>query len=74
MNEVAGREMPEILAGRGGGIFGIHKLWMMSDEETLTIEHTALNRDVFAKGAIICAEWILEKGPGQYNIDHVLGF
>lgn len=74
MVEMAGRPMPDVLAGRGGGIFGIHKLWMMSEEETLTIEHTALNRDVFAKGAIICAEWLLNKSSGEYNIDQVLGF
>jgi 4-hydroxy-tetrahydrodipicolinate reductase len=28
---------------RGGGIYGIHNVWAMSDEESLLLQHTALN-------------------------------
>ena len=49
------KTLPEPLSVRGGGVFGIHKLMAMSEEETITIEHVALNRKVFAKGAVKAA-------------------
>ncbi|MES3037400.1 MAG: dihydrodipicolinate reductase C-terminal domain-containing protein [Bdellovibrionota bacterium] len=62
-------EVPEPVAIRGGGIFGIHRLYMMSPEETLTIEHQALNRSVFAKGSLFAAEKLLELKPGVYTLE-----
>lgn len=66
------RKIPPALSIRGGGIFGIHKAWAMSKEETLTIEHTALNRTVFARGALKAACWLVDQGPGRYEIRDVL--
>lgn len=73
LEETLGRELPEALSGRGGGIFGIHKVWAMSDEEVITVEHTALNRSVFARGAVQAAQWLVSQPPGQYSIGNVLG-
>ncbi len=61
-------KVPPPLSIRGGGIFGIHKVWAMSPEETLTFEHTALQRSVFAKGALMAAQWLLERRPGLYQM------
>ncbi|MFN7729901.1 MAG: 4-hydroxy-tetrahydrodipicolinate reductase [Bdellovibrio sp.] len=66
------KELPEPLAIRGGGIFGVHKVWMMSDEETLCFEHQALNRKVFAKGAVKAAIWLAVQKPGLYTMDDLL--
>lgn len=67
------KKLPEVLAIRGGGIYGVHKVYAMSDEEILTFEHTALNRSVFAKGAIQAAEWLVkQRKPGLYQIRDVL--
>lgn len=68
LNQVIGEKAPEPLAIRGGGIFGVHKVWAMSEEETLLFEHTALNRRVFASGAIRAAKWIVNQRPGVYRI------
>jgi 4-hydroxy-tetrahydrodipicolinate reductase len=65
-------EPPEPVAIRGGGIFGIHRLYGMSPDETLTIEHTALNRTVFAKGALAAARWLLQKPAGLYELKDTL--
>ena len=65
----AGKEIPEPLAIRGGGIFGVHKVWMMSEEEVLCLEHQALNRAVFAKGAMKAAMWLAKKPKGLYTMD-----
>ena len=66
------KKLPEPLAIRGGGIFGVHKIFAMSDQEVLTFEHTALNRTVFAIGAVQAAIWIAKQKPGLYQIRDVL--
>lgn len=65
-------EAPQPLAIRGGGVFGIHKVWAMSDEEVITVEHQALNRTVFAKGAVKAAKWLYGKPNGRYLISSLL--
>lgn len=71
LKKVVKKELPEPLAIRGGGIFGIHKVFAMSEEEIITFEHNALNRTVFARGAILAAEWIVNKKAGIYEIGDV---
>ena len=63
---------PAPVAIRGGGIFGIHRVWAMGEEETLTIEHNAMNRRVFARGGLKASAWILNQAPGFYRMDDVL--
>ncbi|WP_413583068.1 4-hydroxy-tetrahydrodipicolinate reductase [Bdellovibrio sp. HCB288] len=73
LEKAVGKKCPEPLAIRGGGIFGIHKVHAMSDEEVITFEHSALNRTVFAKGAVTAALWLAkQKKPGLYQIRDVL--
>lgn len=73
LEKAVGKKCPEPLAIRGGGIFGIHKVHAMSDEEVITFEHSALNRSVFAKGAVRAASWLAsQKRPGLYQIRDVL--
>jgi 4-hydroxy-tetrahydrodipicolinate reductase len=66
------RETPPVLSGRGGGIFGIHKTWAMAAGEFLTVEHTALNRGVFASGAIKAAQWLFEQKKGLYSFSQFM--
>lgn len=75
LEQVVGAKLPEPLAIRGGGVFGVHKVWALSDEEVLIFEHQALNRAVFAKGAVHAADWLLrQKKPGLYSVrDALLG-
>lgn len=72
LEEAIDREVPQPLSVRGGGIFGVHKIMAMMDEEMISLEHTALNRTVFAKGAITAASWLIHQGPGAYHIQDVL--
>ncbi len=66
------KELPMPIGIRGGGIFGVHKVYAMGDEEVLLFEHTALNRKVFAKGAVVAAQWLVSRNPGLYQIRDVL--
>ena len=64
-------KLSQPLSIRGGGIFGIHRIWAMAEEETITIEHTAHNRKVFARGALQAAEWLVGQKPGLYRMANV---
>ena len=67
-----GKGLPEPVSIRGGGIYGIHKIWAMSDEEMIAVEHTALNRQVFARGSLKAAKWLVSLGPGLYSMESML--
>ena len=66
------KKVPRPLAIRGGGIYGIHKVHAMTDEEHIIVEHSALNRSVFARGAVRAAAWLADKSPGQYELADLL--
>lgn len=72
LSKSIGKELPAIHATRGGGIFGEHTVLAMSQEEMLTFKHQALNRAVFARGAILAAGWIAKKSAGKYSIEDVV--
>ena len=58
---------------RGGGVFGEHDVSFMSEGETVSLAHTALSREAFARGALTAAQWVQGKPPGLYGMDQVLG-
>lgn len=69
LKEVLGRNPPPPQSIRGGGVPGIHTLWAMGPEETLVIQHTAFNRQVFARGALRAAFWLFDKNKaGLYDL------
>lgn len=58
---------------RLGGVFGVHTVIAASENEVLTFQHQALNREVFAEGALMAAEWINKvKKSGFYSMDEML--
>lgn len=57
---------------RGGDVIGDHEIKFISDEEILSISHRALNRALFAKGALHAARWAATQKPGLYNMRDVL--
>ena len=72
--------MPERQAGqigfsvtRAGGIIGDHKIVFGSDEEVLTLSHRAMDRALFARGAVTAAKWLHGRAPGLYDMSDVLG-
>ncbi|MCF6328551.1 MAG: 4-hydroxy-tetrahydrodipicolinate reductase, partial [Henriciella sp.] len=58
---------------RTGDVIGEHEVSFGSDLETITLSHTALDRAVFAHGAIKAAEWAAGQKPGMYGMSDVLG-
>lgn len=60
-------------AVRAGDITGIHSVIFSTLGETVTLNHTAHSRDTFARGALRAAKWLIDKKPGQYSMNDVLG-
>lgn len=58
---------------RGGDVIGDHTVHLLGGGERLELTHRATSRDVFAHGAIRCAEWVAGRPPGRYSLRDVLG-
>lgn len=59
---------------RAGGIIGEHTVLFASKDETLTLSHSAIDRSLFARGAVAAAAWVRTRRPGLYDMQDVLGF
>ncbi len=71
---INGQIQPETLhfaSVRTGNIPGTHTILFDSAADTLEITHTARNREGFALGAVIAAEWLVHK-KGFFTIDDVM--
>lgn len=58
---------------RAGGVIGEHEVTFGSEKELIRLSHTALDRSVFAEGALHAALWASGQQPGLYNMNDVLG-
>lgn len=58
---------------RAGRIVGDHELLFALDEEIIRLEHRALDRATFARGALRAARWVAGRSPGLYDMNDVLG-
>jgi 4-hydroxy-tetrahydrodipicolinate reductase len=71
LNEVKTADELLIKAERIPNIPGTHVVTYRSDVDTIEIKHEANNRDGFALGAVVAAEWIFGK-TGVYSMKDVL--
>lgn len=60
-----------IFAVRENEVPGTHRVLYKSEVDEIEIKHTAFNRNGFAVGAIIAAEWIIGK-KGNFTMNDVL--
>ncbi|MCX8995654.1 4-hydroxy-tetrahydrodipicolinate reductase [Rhizobiaceae bacterium BDR2-2] len=58
---------------RGGSVIGDHSVYFASEGELVTLSHTALDRSIFARGAVKAALWAFGQKPGFYTMSDVLG-
>ncbi|HKK89674.1 MAG TPA: 4-hydroxy-tetrahydrodipicolinate reductase [Saprospiraceae bacterium] len=59
----------QIHALRGGNITGEHEMLFILPDEVISVRHTALNRKIFAQGAVHSLEFILGKSNGFYSLE-----
>lgn len=58
---------------RGGDIVGEHTVYFCGEGERIELTHRATDRKIFAQGAVRAAHWAIDKTPGIYNMEDVLG-
>jgi 4-hydroxy-tetrahydrodipicolinate reductase len=58
---------------RGGDIVGEHTVYFIGMGERIELTHRAHTRDMFARGAVHAAKWVVGKKPGLYDMQDVLG-
>lgn len=61
----------EIISYREGEVPGIHTITYDSEEDTLTVSHSAKSRRGLALGAVLAAEWLVGR-KGVYSMDDFL--
>lgn len=67
----ASKENISISAKRIANVPGTHAVNYTSEVDTIQIKHIAHNRSGFALGAVVAAEWLLDK-KGVYTMNDVL--
>ena len=70
LDETQGTELG-ITAIREGEVPGTHSVFYRSEVDEIEIKHTAFNRNGFAVGAVIAAEWLPGK-VGNFGMKQVL--
>ncbi len=63
----------QVVSVRGGDVIGEHTVRFASQGEYLEITHRATSRDLFARGALDAAKWLVGRGPGWWTMNDVLG-
>ena len=58
---------------REGDVVGEHTVIFAGPGERLELSHKASSREIFARGALRAAEWVVGKPPGLYSMQDVLG-
>jgi 4-hydroxy-tetrahydrodipicolinate reductase len=58
---------------REGDIVGEHTVNFSGSAERLELTHRAASREIFARGALRAAQWIISQRSGLYSMQDVLG-
>ena len=58
---------------RGGTVAGDHQVIFAGDGERIELGHRAESREIFARGAIRGALWLIDRPAGRYTMAEVLG-
>ena len=58
---------------REGDVVGEHTVIFSGPSERLELTHRAASREIFARGALRAAKWIVNQPPGLYSMQDVLG-
>ncbi|MBV9492218.1 MAG: 4-hydroxy-tetrahydrodipicolinate reductase [Verrucomicrobia bacterium] len=57
---------------RAGDIVGEHTVFLIGPAERLELTHRAASREIFARGALRAARWLVSRRPGCYDMADVL--
>lgn len=60
-----GAHEPHIQASRIGDVKGMHEITFFGPYDRIVIRHEADDRQLFCKGALTLAQWIINQSPGK---------
>jgi 4-hydroxy-tetrahydrodipicolinate reductase len=55
-----------VVSLRGGDVVGEHEVWFLGEGERVLLKHSATDRAVFARGALLAGQWLAARTPGRY--------
>ena len=58
---------------RASDVIGEHSVWFAGAKERVEITHKASGREIYANGALRCAQWLMKKPSGLFDMQDVLG-
>lgn len=58
---------------RGGDIVGEHTVYFIGMGERIELTHRAHTRDMFSRGSVRAAKWVVKAKPGLWDMQDVLG-
>ncbi len=59
---------------RAGDLVGEHTVLFSGPGEQLALTHRANDREIFARGALTAALWLVSRPPGRYSMRDFIGF
>jgi len=59
---------------RAGDIIGEHTVLFSGPGEQLSLTHRASDRELFARGALTAALWLMSQPPGRYGMRDFIGY
>ncbi|MDE3056139.1 MAG: hypothetical protein KGI80_05585 [Verrucomicrobiota bacterium] len=62
---------PQIHSERRGEVVGIHEISFKTDYEEITLIHQVNSRALFAQGALLAAEFLVQQPPGLYSMEEL---
>lgn len=69
LEKIVNKKIATPIGLRLGGVFGVHTVLAASSNEVITLQHQALNRTVFAEGALMACDWLVNQTAGLYCMD-----
>jgi 4-hydroxy-tetrahydrodipicolinate reductase len=66
-------QLVPVEAIREGEVKGFHEITWNSRDEKIRLSHEAMDRSIFAAGAIVAALWLTEQKEGIYTMRDVIG-
>ncbi|MDD5006017.1 MAG: 4-hydroxy-tetrahydrodipicolinate reductase [Candidatus Omnitrophica bacterium] len=72
IEEARKEQVKDIKSIREGEIVGDHEVVFESQFDTIKISHFAKTRDIFAKGALSAAKWVIHKKKGLFSTQDIL--
>jgi 4-hydroxy-tetrahydrodipicolinate reductase len=67
-----GRRVDDVQSIREGETVGDHRVVFEGPHDRIELMHSAASRDIFARGALAAARWLVHKKQGLYSMADVL--